>query len=60
MAVKWFLALLKVAHKVLVAESARFHLGGGGTNSNDHFRIIYRFSQGQKRSLRLYFHNKCN
>ena len=30
MVAKWFLALSKVAHKVLVGESARFHLGGGG------------------------------
>ena len=46
MVAKWFLALSKVAHKILVGESALFHLGGGGTNPNDHFRIIYRFSQG--------------
>lgn len=30
MVAKWFLALSKVVHKVLVGESARFHLGGGG------------------------------
>ena len=39
MVAKWFLAPSKVAHKVLVGESARFHLGGS-LRTADAFPVV--------------------